>query len=112
MSSVSWDRAPTRRASAETAACSARAAFSLGPVGLDRGDATGREGEDEEHDGAAEHDPQTADQPGLRRACSAALRSSASDDRAGGSRNSRSVSVRVGSVRACQSSARVSRTPR
>ena len=29
MSSVSWDRAPTRRASAETAACSACAAFSF-----------------------------------------------------------------------------------
>ena len=66
MSSVSWDRAPTRRASAETAACSARAAFSLGAVGLDGGDASGGEGEDEEHDGSAEHDPEPPDQPGLR----------------------------------------------
>ena len=70
MSSVSWARAPTRRASAETAACSGglAAAFSLGPVATGRHAqrSAGDEGEDEEHGGAAEHDPQPADQPGLR----------------------------------------------
>ena len=41
----------------------------IGAIGLDGGDAAGDEGEDEEHGGAAEHDPEPPDQSGLR-ACS------------------------------------------
>ena len=73
MSSVSWARAPTRRASAETAAwravsAASRASAALRPARFDctAAIAAGDEGEDEEYGGAAEHDPEPADQPGLR----------------------------------------------
>ena len=73
MSSVSWDRAPTRRASAETAAWRALSAalarlgrVATGAVRLHGSDRAGDEREDEEHGGAAEHDPEPTDQPGLR----------------------------------------------
>ena len=67
MSSVSWDRTPTRRASAETASCCARMALSLRRASrLDGGDAAGSQREDEEHRRTAEHDAEPTDQPGLR----------------------------------------------
>ena len=71
MSSVSWDRAPTRRASAETAAGAlSPRRRGLGRVAIARSDCTaartaGDEREDEEYGGAAQHDPQPPDQPRL-----------------------------------------------
>ena len=113
MSSVTSARAPTRRASAAVSLASARAALSLGPVGLDGGDAAGDEGQDEEDDGAGEHEPRSRRiSRAWARARSAALAASASVacGRLRGSRVRSSVSAEA--VLACQSSARASRTPR
>ena len=112
MSSVSWARAPTRRASAEMASLLRPGGVVVGAVGLDGSHPAGDQGEDEEDDGASEHDPEPTDQASLgtgtlRRALLLGVGGGAA-----ASRNSRSIAVRVVSVRDCQSSARVSRTPR
>ena len=69
-------------------------------VGLDGSQDPGDQGEDEEYGGAAQHDPEPPDQPGLR-ACSLgrALLLGVGVAARGGSRNSRSI-VGQGGVRA------------
>ncbi len=119
MSSVSWARAPTRRASAETAAAP--------PVR--RSARLVRRSRSARSDWTAAGPPatrartrSTAAPPSTirsrrisracRLACSAAARSSASARSAPASRNSRSVAVRSGCGRSCHSRAWARRTPR